>query len=404
MGSFNTTCFASGQTIAPGDACYVLPIKQAASYNAMQIFREETQLEVSGVAHMTCYPHCFWETAGGFLSGTYNDYGNVVLDNTRANNLRLLDFAGTLLNDTYTVKQGSNSHHDLAVDFKAFMVANTPEVYKTLQEEGAGLSADQLHGELIVLWEHYQELSHSYRIFVSDHKVNKERPRQLLHAVIHKVSLDKLVAMIGGKERQKEFFDSAMASIKKYREALYEPVVVDLAAYVFTQGLGRVGCREGNYFSDEAAAVKSLLERFGRKEFDEETFFIKLQPWLDARFVLEALDILNVKLSPMVYASQDYSNEIGRDYLEFVAEVSAEVTAARKARYAHYDYDKDDDASASESSSDELQALQALLKVAESCEPGILTPEYIQEFIRQRQAGASIEQAAEATHEFIGVV
>lgn len=397
MGCFNTTCFVSGQTIAPRDPCYVLPIQQAASYNPMKISHDETRLEVSGVAHTTCYPHCFWEAAGSFLAGTYDDYGQVALDDTPANNLRLTEFARTLLEETFVVEVGENEVHEVPVDFKAFMQENTPELYLMLTNQPT--TETDWHEQLITVWEHYEEVSCEYRVFVADYD---GRPRQLVHAVIHKAAFDKLVDLAGGVESQRKLVTAALDKCRKY---LGNEKSAWMAGDSFASGLRYVGCREGHLFSDEFPVFAELLERLGKKEFDEDTFFTKVKPWLDARYVMEGLDTLNVKLSPMVYASQDYSNEIGRDFAKFVSEVALEVTAFRRELYAEDEEDDGEDAEGvtlDESTLQELKSLEALLGVAESCEPGVLTPEYIQEYIRNRKTGVSIEQAAEATYQFIG--
>jgi hypothetical protein len=45
------------------------------------------------------------------------------------------------------------------------------------------------------------------------------------------------------------------------------------------------------------------------------------------------LEIINVKVQPLVYGSQDYDNSIGKSYAKFVNEVQKKVSKGRKDRY-----------------------------------------------------------------------
>ena len=45
---------------------------------------------------------------------------------------------------------------------------------------------------------------------------------------------------------------------------------------------------------------------------------------------MSGLDSLNLKISPIVYATQDYDNSIGRDYAKFIRTVSSKVSKQQK--------------------------------------------------------------------------
>jgi hypothetical protein len=57
---------------------------------------------------------------------------------------------------------------------------------------------------------------------------------------------------------------------------------------------------------------------------------------LKDRYVVRGLAELNLKLSPIVYASQDYSNEIGKAYAKFVRSVSSTVNKVNKEKYDEF--------------------------------------------------------------------
>lgn len=77
MGSYNLTCFASRQTITPGDNCFVIPVAQRATfYPSLLRWRDQT-LEAYGISDSVCFPNAFWTPIGAALEAIYDDYGRV---------------------------------------------------------------------------------------------------------------------------------------------------------------------------------------------------------------------------------------------------------------------------------------------------------------------------------------
>lgn len=86
MGSFNTACFATRQTITPGDEVVLIPISQNTSGKPINIFQPDgKKLQVFGCFDTTCYPTAFWDYRKDFAtaqsicqSGTKNSqFGTV---------------------------------------------------------------------------------------------------------------------------------------------------------------------------------------------------------------------------------------------------------------------------------------------------------------------------------------
>ena len=68
-------------------------------------------------------------------------------------------------------------------------------------------------------------------------------------------------------------------------------------------------------------------------KLDDDQMYAIIKPWLETRYACSGLEALNLHFEPVVYASQDYSNEIGASYAEFVGQVSAQVTRGRNVHH-----------------------------------------------------------------------
>lgn len=54
MGSFNTSCMVSQQTIVPHAHAVILPISQQATYNPVELIKGGKELSQYGFAHTSC--------------------------------------------------------------------------------------------------------------------------------------------------------------------------------------------------------------------------------------------------------------------------------------------------------------------------------------------------------------
>ena len=75
-------------------------------------------------------------------------------------------------------------------------------------------------------------------------------------------------------------------------------------------------------------------------ERTEAAFVASLIPYVEDRYVYAGLDRFNIRLSPLAYTLQDYSNAIGSSYAQFVSAVSQKVTRQRNEKNygAYFDY------------------------------------------------------------------
>ncbi len=342
MGSFNTTCFISQQTISTDDCAVIFPISQQKTYRPVELSITQNgkteQKSRYGYANSTCYPTAFWSFEGPMFTGKYYDYGQFNLDNTPQNTVNLKVFFNHLHQNLYDVAQGENSSHDLPIKFK--------ELYNPKQEYS--------FEELREIWDSMWELNHEHRLFVKDYN---DEPICLAFSVAHKSAVDYLINMVSSyknwQNQSYNQFDVIQRQITQSLERISSfdsQKMKDFGSFHLLTKLANlegisIGEQEGSYISNhydcyeeiEKIVSEFLKNESNPKEIDQEFIQKSLEivkPQLAHRYVLSGLTNLNIRLSPMVYASQDYQNEIGNAYLKMVQSVNQSVNLIVKEKYA----------------------------------------------------------------------
>ena len=348
MGCFNLTCFASQQTIAPGDKCQVLPILQERGYRPVEGTYGSKPFELYGIASSTCYPHAYWAPYGGFIEAEYDDYGQVTLLDTPTNRLRLCDLFSQLQSDAVTVSEGENQCHDVPYDFAAFLAAETPGLLAYLSARGRVPTTSEFFGELEAAWNYVWERHQEHRLVGVDYS---DVLRPLQFAIMHQASFDALVSKVNQLRTwrdeslaQRDVFEAMMAKTldKLPGEGQLREAVTDFLWFQLERELERIGQFEGLTYPGESAVLADAVAEFLLKKLDREGLFQALKPLLDARYVMSGLNMLNLRITPIVTASQDYSNEIGAAYAQFIASVSAVVTQGRRDHYGEEALDEEE--------------------------------------------------------------
>jgi len=372
MGSFNTKCFASGQTIAPGDPCYVLPIRRSHDYEKVDVMLGEQPFSIYGLANSTCYPHAFWNLAGDFLEAKYDDCGNFNFVNTKITSWRMTTFILELYNENLVVAQGENRFHDVPFDLVKFITEKMPTLHKMFapapadKEPKAEMTEDEravVFNELCQVMEYLLDTAHQHRLF-TDHY---NEPFPLEFAVIHGAAFEGLIKLAesgktweGGSWERRALFERAFA---KLSEPMSEDDVKELEAAKaagdqeevgflerchlsnqdsnFRSEFMRAGQMEGLAYPGYSSAIHHIVRDYRKNGSTCDAMFTRMRPFLDSQYVLAGLRILNLRLTPMVYSSQDYENEIGGKYADFVQKTSTEITKARKDRYGDDEEDED---------------------------------------------------------------
>lgn len=358
MGSFNVTCFASLQSIATGDRCFVLPVLQESSYDAQTVVRRGVEERHYGVAMTHSYAHAFWTPYGGFIEARYGDRGNVDLLDTPINRLRLRELFRRLLSSAPT-KELDDAGVPL-FDFKAFVEGCAPALLAEL-----GRAAEQaveyvvpssdaaLFADMQSAWSYLETAMWHHRVFADD---IFHRLRPLQWAVMHKSAFEELVSLVennlllsNGSARREDVLQRFLADAPGFLDPQALPAAPDspeerelrLEALV-TRSMQESSLRDALapldrcgslHYPSERVELVLAFNRYRSGELSRGELDEVLRPTFDTRYALGGLNELNLRIAPAAFGGEDYSNEVGRQYARLVQTVSAQVCEQRAARY-----------------------------------------------------------------------
>jgi hypothetical protein len=156
--------------------------------------------------------------------------------------------------------------------------------------------------------------------------------------MLHKVKTD-MDAFFGEElEELKASLTDAPTESLLQEQAKLEVSKRHMTASRFFEEFSLIGSFERGLSQVDTGGLRSSVQRHLENELSLDALFEKALPFMKDRYALSALETLNLYLSPMVYAGQDYSNDIGTMYTRFVLDVSAAVNLGR-----NRDEDDEDD-------------------------------------------------------------
>lgn len=342
MGSYNITCGLSGQVIATGDKCRVIPILQQSTFSKVGLTLGDLELGMYGVANTTCHPGSHWSPITGFISGVYEDYGHILPDDTTANRLVMADFFGRLLRDSPVVSQGENACHDVPFNLPAFMAAKTPLLALRYQEAGRfepvnldGVSFDLLE----TVWDYIWEVAEEHRLFLRD----SGRVRPLQFAAFHSAATDYLITWTSDSKGWDGASYELGALLKRNLTEMGQRAAELRATDSEKKFYYRMQLRDGLNLNLSSGASSVLLPfTHGHMSWIDQLldeglpfpdFVERMRPSMEGVYILKGMDDLNLKFSPIVYAGQDYENGQGKAFAKFVGNVAKAVTKGCAARF-----------------------------------------------------------------------
>ena len=331
MGSFNLTCFASQHTISESNKATIIPIIQQATYEAVNLSLGDIKVSQFGFAHSICYPNAFWDFAGPIFEGTYADYGNFYLTENKSNYNNLINFFNILYKSLFKVEQGSNSVHDLPIDFQS------------LYQPDKTYSFD----ELTSIWDTLWHVGQKNRLFINQ----RQQPRQLQFAVLHQKTV-KFFENEMSKCRFPESFDQLIDEFIQSKfdfisrcilsidtndpKNFYYKMSKDLIENILNlQTMNHsFNCSFYDFYNDVNKESFNVISKFitknpQAKEFDSSTLKKIKKFCSDAikqKSIYFGLENYNVKLSPITYGYQDYNNSVGKNFLKFIQEINGKKT------------------------------------------------------------------------------
>lgn len=336
MGSFNTACMVSQQVIVPGAEAVILPIHQQATYRPVELVKDNKEISQYGFAHTTCYPTAFWGYSGPIIRGKYYDYGCFEIFNIEENRINMISFFNHLFSDSFITKEGENKCHDVSFNMSSLYNPKKEYSFEELQD----------------IWNKIWEVSQENRLFVSDYQGH---PRNLQFAVMHRAAADYLIDYVNKANSYEDISYEQKTYFKHYIQGQLDRMIKvfenkkelgDTFSFFASQLTSlsgyRLGEQEGchiSYYYDNWELVMNAVDDFRAKNEDLsklsdeliETLFDLFKSQIDHRYIQVGLNWLNIKLSPMVYASQDYDNSTGKSYAKMIRSVGAQINKEIKA-------------------------------------------------------------------------
>lgn len=336
MGSFNTTCFVTQQTISCRNPCYILPIKQNSGYNGVKLTRGQSPIDGSligsSIASSTCYPDAFWKPYGGFIKAAYDDYGQVEIDFTDEETKKVVNaLFEELSKDSFVTHVGENACHDVPFNISKYKDKSIEEAWKYM----------------------WTAAVHELRVFVTPYQDNS--PRQFTFAILSEQAYDYLLAEMesatkydGSSCSRDSIIDGFAAELEesmprfnkpndehkgKYAKGGdgYESMRRHCATEIIRSAYnGYSNVHSPFYLRDDIYDYADELIENGA--FSAATR-AKMKEGMAFGYIMSGLDSMNIKISPMVYAGQDYSNSIGKAYVEMIKTVSEQINKQQETLY-----------------------------------------------------------------------
>lgn len=337
MGSFNLTCGVTQQTVAPGDPCYVMAILQCGAFDEVQLQKDGDSRTEHSFASMTCHYDGFWRPVGNFIAATYDDYGQVKIDLEGINYAKVLHLFKQILQRSWNTKQGVNEYHDLPFDFKSFITNSAPRLQELLDGTATDIRAPEYIKAVHACWEYVWAVARKGRLYLSDF-VQVARPLEF--TVIHATAYHELIEVAGRVKDLNEVPthpDTYLPYvISKAREAADKLEDEYEKMYAFKDAI-----QDSIRFADGAARplwdilttdLPGFLRKWISGSISDETLLKVLLLQTRDRYALGGYTAMNLRLMPAVTASQDYFNQVGHTYAEFIAKISPGISRNRMVR------------------------------------------------------------------------
>lgn len=373
MGSFNTKCFVSNQTISTDDKVLLFPIRSQQCYGYSPLEVERVQLgcqrntaeaTIEKILRPTdqslCYANAWWAPVSAPIEAVYDDYGRFELEHTPTNYeavVSLLDYWYKVL---VKVLPGENTAHDIGFDFR--------EHWTHTSKRDDSPSWD----EIDKVWSTVSDVLHEGRLFGYS-PFRGEDVQQYAVSVMSKHTADYLVNRAAElQQEERDYFErrgeplplwmdpaaQIRVELKMIQRRLRElpeessPVkaAVALAELRMNQLHRAFNERVDNVESTEPREVilLGIMHAFTSGgmsvEIAAEGLIAEREYRAKALTIIGMLNNWHLYFVPQFYAGQDYSNEIGSEILKLTQTVHDKIITDIKTRYPdNEDYDEDED-------------------------------------------------------------
>lgn len=348
MGSFNTACMSTLQTISPNENARIILLIQSRSYSQVDLKFGADSHKAYGVSSSSCYAEAFWQPASMFLEVTYADYGKFSIKKTPHTRAALAHMIGRLLESGLDVLEGENSCHDISFNLAAKLTECSEAFHASVKPRKFDAAApvyftDEFDSDLDLIWEYVEEVISENRVFMMDYS-----------HVVRPVALGVLCesayqGLIKAKEAEYSYskepndmesyvkrafadIEERIATLKKDSDGLNS----SLESWAISDGLRYMTERISRSMRHSSCFITDFIDSVSAEKLTMAELIEKvipsIKPALQDMFAVGGLDEFNLRFSPMIYAGQDYSNELGKAYAKFVQEVSTQVSRVNLVR------------------------------------------------------------------------
>ena len=370
MGSFNINCFASHQTIAPGDRCRVMPVMMRTEREPYSVSNGESEGAVAPIARMRCYPNAFWTPIWGCFEAEYFDYGGVHLIDSEVQRRRLLAFFAALVRREISVEAEYLHSINQQACLTEFLKAEAPDVAALVERmnverpegpthneklapafdystriEVASLQGAEVWEQLEAAWDYLWEEARESALYIS----NRDAAVPVQFAVIHEFAAENLMEVVemdvveekgsSYSWTHREVFDRELKKARmltQMRKRKRTKFDVEDASDHFRAWfeakdiLESVASFESVEYPDETE-FRKLVAAYADKAITVEDLFAEVRPMMDMRYIMLGLESMDLRIMPLVTTGQDYGNEMGQRYAQFVASTCSKVATQRDA-------------------------------------------------------------------------
>jgi hypothetical protein len=342
MGSHFSQCFASHQTIAPGDKCYALAIRQQSTYDTVEMTHKGKKHKALGISNSAIYPDAYWTPVGNFIEGVYRIGGDIDILENDENIRRMLVFVKLMLKDAAVIAEGEDPSQDLPFNLREYITGNAPFLSGYLKKAPASALTDvrahELFNELAKVWRHIDDVAFKHRVFYAD---GHGRMRPLQFTLMHKRCYDDLLGQVGEAHSPNALFEQGLDAVKaleslntvgstKDISALSREMYASVAASAFIRRTTRIGTFEDIDYHEEELGFGEFILKHLEGTLTKSALLKRTEPVMKDRLVVHLLEDYKIKLAPKCIWHEDGKNAFGKAYADFVSRVSISVTKGRR--------------------------------------------------------------------------
>lgn len=326
MPNFNTQCSLSNQTIKEGDSCVLMMVRPSKGV-FIEGFVGDIPYKGFGSILNISEPDSFWSPQSMLLHVEYEGAGY----------FNLIDKGNSLINAYSLISD--YFHYEMVLEpfvdaddepmifnFQQMLERNCPQVYMELAvKEQLDISREDLLDELNTAFSYLQTYSRMGRLFIPVE--DKRGLVSLQSCPMHTSAYDYLLKKVEDFKREDGFYndiggkvDSLLEDIEK-AVALNTPDIVLAVNHLHTS-MPSAENKAFNMLTKQLVASRKFLEKGHANALFKKYF--------EMSSLLEAMETMNLKISPQIYSHDGNNNDSGNEFVNFAKHVRNEITVSRK--------------------------------------------------------------------------